>query len=131
MGSNYLPTFALSSTKIMIQLLCIHKYIITDFLGLEKCAPGNLRDTYNLISCSTIQLVTMNCSDTDVCLHSRKLSEEWRNMFYVSETEDDIHTDYKMGMCDHSCYGQRRAKLYSCFFIEFVEIQTCLGAPSI
>jgi len=35
--------------------------------------------------------------DTDVCLHARHLSEEWRNMFYVSESEDDLHSDYLMG----------------------------------
>jgi len=35
--------------------------------------------------------------DTDVCLHANPLAEEWRNMFYVSETQDDLHTDYKRG----------------------------------
>lgn len=35
--------------------------------------------------------------DTDVCLHAHPLDEEWRNMFYVSETEEDLHTDYKRG----------------------------------
>jgi len=35
--------------------------------------------------------------DTDVCLHANPLAEEWRNMFYVSENEDDLHTDYQKG----------------------------------
>ena len=35
--------------------------------------------------------------DTEVCLHAKGLGEDWRNIFYVSETEDDLHSDKGMG----------------------------------